>query len=48
MSAFNQNLEGEAGSPGPRSNASTYPGALSGNPQQIMEVLGCVRRWSPG
>ncbi|MDQ1515040.1 MAG: hypothetical protein QOE80_870 [Actinomycetota bacterium] len=37
-----------AGSPGRRSsNPSTYPSALSGNPQQIMEDPGCVGRWSP-
>ena len=32
-----------AGSPGRRSKASTYPSALSGNPQQIMEAPGYVR-----
>jgi hypothetical protein len=40
---FSQNVErAEAGSPGRRSKASKYPRALCGNPQQIMEDLGCV------
>jgi hypothetical protein len=47
--SINQNLEGAgAGSPGRRSKASTYPSSLSGNPQQIMEALWYVSRWSPG
>ena len=30
-------VEARAGPPGRRNKASTYPSALSGNPQQIME-----------
>jgi hypothetical protein len=49
VSAFEEPVGSER-LPVPRAGtkASTYPSALSGNPQQGMEIPGDVGAWSPG